>query len=120
MGLRIGVVSDYAYNREAVDTTGIEITAAGNVRENVESLLAGELDLVLADARVVMYEVNQLVVARRVTLLPEAVITRGLRIAVSRARADYEEIIEAFDATIASMKSDGSYDQLLANYRISL
>jgi len=119
-GLRIGVVSDYAYNREAVDTTGIEIATAGSVRENVESLLADELDLVLADARVVMYEVNQLVVARRVTLLPEAVITRGLRIAVSRARADHEEIIEAFEAAVAAMRSDGSYNQLLANYRISL
>jgi len=119
-GLRIGVVSDYAYNREAVDTTGIEITAAGSVRENVESLLAGELDLVLADARVAMYEINQLVVARRVTLLPEAVITRGLRIAVSRTRPDHEGIVEAFNAAIAAMRSDGSYSQLLASFRISL
>ena len=119
-GLRIGVVNDYAYNREAVDTTGIEIATAGSVRENVESLLAGDLDLVLADARVAMYEVNQLVVGRRVTLLPAAVITRGLRIAVSRTRPDHDEIVEAFEAAVASMRSDGTYTQLLASYRISI
>ena len=120
IGLRIGVVNDYAYSREAVSTTGIDIAVAGSVRENVESLLAGELDLVLADARVAIYEVNQLVAAKNVTLLPEPVMTRGLRIAVSRARPDHNEIIEAFNAAIVSMRSDGSYDSLLANYRISL
>lgn len=119
IGLRIGVVSDYAYSREAVDTAGIEVAVASSVRENVEGLLAGELDLVLADARVAMYEVNQLVVAKDVTLLPEPVITRGLRIAVSRARADHDEIVETFDAAIESMRSDGTYAGLLANYRIS-
>ena len=118
--LRIGVVSDYAYSREAVDTTGIDVATAGSVRENIDRLLAEEIDLVLADSRVAMYEVNQLVVARRVTLLPDAVITRGLRIAISRTRPDHEEIVAAFDAAIAAMRSDGSYEQLLANYRISL
>jgi polar amino acid transport system substrate-binding protein len=118
-GLRIGVVNDFAYSREAVDTTGIVIKTAGSVRANIDSLLAGELDLVLADSRVAMYEANQMVAARNVTLLPEPFITRKLRIAVSTTRLDHKEIVKAFDAAIASMRSDGSYNQLLATYRIS-
>jgi len=52
--------------------------------------------------------------------LDDRVVARGHRIAVSRTRPDHDEVIEAFEAAIASMRSDGSYNQLLANYRISL
>ncbi len=120
IGLRIGIVNDYAYSRQAVSTAGIDIAAAGSVRENIQSLLAGELDLVLADARVALYEVNRLVAAKNVALLPEPVTTRGLRIAVTRARPDHNQITEAFNAAIASMQLDGSYSRVLAQYRISL
>jgi polar amino acid transport system substrate-binding protein len=119
MGLRIGVVDDYAYREQAYDTNGIEVTIAGSVRKNIERLLAGDVDLVLADSRVAFYEVNELGVAKNITVLRPALNTRGLRIAVSKSRADYQEIIDAFNVAIAAMKADGSYSSLLANHRIS-
>ena len=118
-GLRIGIVNDYAYSEQAYDTTGIEIMEAGNVRENIGRLLSGDIDLVLADRRVALYEINDLMAAKKFTVLPQPLNTRGLRIAVSNKRADRREIIAAFEAAIAAMKDDGTYNTILANFRVS-
>lgn len=118
-GLRIGVVNDYAYSADPYDTTGIEVTESGSVRNNLKRLLNNEIDLVLADSRVASYEVDELIAAKRVTILSKPLITRGLRIAVSKQRADHAEIVAAFNRAIAQMKEDGTYNTLMANYRIS-
>jgi polar amino acid transport system substrate-binding protein len=119
VGLTIGTVSDYAYSAQPYDTSGIEVTESGSVRDNIQSLLANEIDLVLADSRVAFYEVDELRAAKQITVLPKPVNSRGLRIAVSKSRADHAEIIAAFDQAVAAMKEDGSYNSLMANYRIS-
>jgi polar amino acid transport system substrate-binding protein len=118
-GLRIGVVNDYAYSAQPYDTTGIEVTKSGSVKENIQRLLNKEIDLVLADSRIAFFEVDQLSAAKRITVLPKPLITRGLRIGVSKQRPDHAEIVAAFNRAIKQMKEDGSYNSLLANYRIS-
>jgi polar amino acid transport system substrate-binding protein len=118
-GLRIGVVNDYAYSAQPYDTTGIEITESGSVKQNIERLLNSEIDLVLADSRIAFFEVDQLRAAKRITVLPKPVITRGLRIGVSKQRPDHAEIVAAFNQAVTQMKEDGSYNSLMANYRIS-
>ena len=118
-GLRIGVVNDYAYSAKPYDTTGIEITTSGSVKDNLERLFKDEIDLVLADSRVAFYQVDKLLAAKKITVLQKPVLTRGLRIAVPKQRSDHAEIITAFDQAMAQMKKDGSYNTLLANYRIS-
>lgn len=118
-GLRIGVVDDYSYSNEPYDTTGIEVSAAGSARENIQRLLASELDLVLADSRVALYEIDQLVAAKQLSIIRKPLITRGLRIAVSRKHTDAKKIVADFDASIAAMKLDGSYNAILATFRIS-
>jgi polar amino acid transport system substrate-binding protein len=118
-GLRVGIVSDYAYSQQPYDTTGITVSEAGSVKENIRRLLSGDIDLVLADRRVAMYEVNELRAAKSITVLPQPLSTRGLRIAVSKKRADYKEIVAAFDQAIAAMKTDGSYNAILASYRVN-
>ena len=118
-GLRIGIVNDYAYSAQPYDTTGIEVTTSGSVKNNIERLLNDEIDLVLADSRVAFYEVDELRAAKRITVLPKPVITRGLRIGVSKQRPDHAQIVAAFNRAVAQMKEDGSYNTLMANYRIS-
>ena len=118
-GYRIGVVEDFAYGEKPYDTTGLDIVVGTTVRDNVRALFARELDLVLGDERVLRHEVDLVSGAKFVSFLPEALETRGLRIAVSRVRADHEEIVAAFDAAIGAMRQDGSYNDVLANYRVS-
>lgn len=119
VGLRVGVVEDFAYSEQQYDTTGIDIVSGGSVGENVDRLLAGELDLVLGDQLVLRHEADQRRAAKRVEVLPLVLESRGLHLAVSRKRPDHSEIVTAFDKSIAAMKADGSYNSMLANYRIS-
>jgi len=118
-GLRIGVVDDYAYSDQPYDIAGINIVGAASARANIEKLLAKELDLVLIDSRVAAYEINQLVAAKNVTIIRKPLLTRNLRIAVSRQNADYEQIINDINASIKKMRIDGSYNEILATFRIS-
>ena len=118
-GYRIGVVEDFAYGEKPYDTTGLDIVVGTTVRDNVRALFARELDLVLGDERILRHEVDLVSGAKFVSFVAEPLETRGLRIAVSRARADHEQIVSAFDAAIAEMREDGSYNSVLANYRIS-
>jgi len=118
-GLRVGIVADYAYRDQQYDTTGIEVLEAGSARANLQKLLGKELDLVLADSRVASYEIDQLIAAKELTVIRKPLNTRSLRIAVSRQHPQHEEIVEAFNASIAQMRTDGSYDALLATFRVT-
>jgi len=118
-GLRIGVVDDFAYSRETFDTAGINVQASGSVAENVARLREGELDLVVADRRAALHEINERALATLFDVLPEPVVTRGLRIAVSRQRDDAAEIVAAFEAEIGKMREDGSFNAILATFRVS-
>ena len=118
-GLRIGVVTDYAYSNQPYDTTGIKISEAGSVQENINLLLKDELDLVLADGRVAAYEIDQMVVAKELTIIRNQFTTRGMRIGVSRQNPNHDKIVTAFDKSIAEMREDGSYNAILATFRVS-
>lgn len=119
VGKTIGVVSDYAYSDQPYDTTGIDIVLAGSVAENIAQLRAGKIDLVLADRRVALYEINERAAARSFDVLPNPLLERGLRIAVPKDREDHAEIIAAFESAIAEMREDGSFNAILARFRVS-
>jgi polar amino acid transport system substrate-binding protein len=121
-GLRIGIVGGYAYGGEASSRElDLEPAARASVLENLRRLLAGELDLVLADERVALYELNAQIYdgIRKTQILPQAYSSRGLRMAVSRQRQDHAEIVERFDAAIEAMRADGSYAEILSIHRAS-
>lgn len=119
VGLRVGIVEDFAYSEQQYDTTGIDVISGGSVGENIDRLIAGELDLVLGDSLVLRHEADLRRAAKQVEVLPLVLESRGLHLGVSRQRADHEQIIAAFNDSIAAMKADGSYASLMANYRIS-
>jgi polar amino acid transport system substrate-binding protein len=119
VGLRVGVVEDYAYSEQQYDTSGIEIVSGGSVGDNVDKLLAGEVDLVLGDELVLRHQADIRRASKQVEVLPLVLESRDLHFGVSRRRPDHEAIVAAFNKGIEAMKADGSYASLLANYRIS-
>ena len=119
LGLKIGVVDDFAYSSESIDTTGIDIVSSGNVTENIARLREGDLDLVLADRRVAMAEINERSLAKSFDVLSRPLIARGLRIGVSKQREDADAIVAAFEKEIAKMREDGSYNAILATFRVT-
>lgn len=122
-GLRIGIVGGYAYGGEASKgELDLKPVRQASVAQNLRSLMAGKLDLVLADERVALYELNASIYdgMRKTAILPKPYSSRGLRMAVSKQRTDHTEIVESFDAAIETMKQDGSYAEILSAHRASV
>ena len=65
------------------------------------------------------YEIDQMVVAKELTIIRNPFTTRGMRIGVSRQNPNHEKIIAAFNESIAEMREDGSYNAILATFRVS-
>ena len=120
-GLNIGVVEGYAYGEPFYMASDFKRVSHGTVSENLRSLVDGNLDLVLADSRVALYELNTNIHSgiKQVTMLEIPYATKGLRIGVSKQHPNHEKIIEDFNSAIATMKEDGSYAQILASHRVS-
>ena len=120
-GYRVGVVEDYAYTHGAYSKLPVEIIKAGTVEENLQRLLAGEIDIAVADEQVAIYTLNNKIPGgiRQVRFARDPLSTRKLRVAVSRTRSDAEKIISDFNNALQGMKDDGAYLDMLHQFRIS-
>lgn len=120
-GYRVGVVEDYAYTQGAYSKLPIEIIKASTVEENLQLLLAGDIDIAIADEHVARYTLNNKIPGgiKQIRFARNALSTRQLRVAVSRKRSDAEQIISDFNDALQGMKDDGSYQGILHQFRIS-
>ncbi len=114
-GRRIAIVDSYAYG-EAVDDAGGPVFVKGpSDSENMQRLLRGEVDYVLAD-ELVVFHLFQRYEAKAKQLLqvgPAPLLKRSLHFALRRDLADAQAIIDRFDAEIRKMVADGSYNRAL-------
>lgn len=120
-GYRIGVVEDYAYTQGAYTDLPVEFVKMESVEESLQQLLEGKIDIAVADERVAVYVLNNQLPGgiKQIRFVEQNVSTRGLRIAVSRKRADAEKIVADFEAEFQRMKDDGTYLDILHQYRVS-
>lgn len=120
-GYRVGVVEDYAYTQGAYSDLPVDIVKTGSVEENLQRLLAGEIDIAVVDETVALYVLNNKIPGgiKQIRFVENPVSTRGLRIAVSRKRTDAEKIVSDFDTALQRMKDDGTYLDILHQFRVS-
>lgn len=114
-GQRIGIVEDYAYGEGVTGVEGPVWVEGQSVQENLDRLIAGELDYVLADELLVhgLFErhgarARSLLVAGR-----EPVLHRSLHLALRRDLPGAADLIARFDAEIVRMMADGTYNRIL-------
>ena len=117
-GLVIGVVRDYAYGAEFDNATYLIKVPQNHVIQNLNNLFQGQIDLTLADVRVVQYEIREYMGGdmSELAFLPKPLSANGLHIAVGKRRPDHAEIVADFDSAIAAMKKDGTYEQIMKNH----
>lgn len=120
-GYRIGVVEDYAYTQGAYSDLPVEFVKMDSVEQNLQQLLEGKIDIAVADERVALYVLNNRFPGgiKQIRFVEQNASTRGLRIAVSRKRADAEKIVADFEAELQRMKDDGTYLDILHQHRVS-
>ncbi|MGB5518367.1 MAG: transporter substrate-binding domain-containing protein [Gammaproteobacteria bacterium] len=120
-GYRVGVVEDYAYTQGAYADLPVDFVKMDTVEENLQQLLAGKIDIAVADERVALYVMNNRIPGsiKQIRFVESNVSTRGLRIAVTRKRPDAEQIISDFENAFQGMKDDGTYVDILLQFRVS-
>ena len=111
---RIGIVESYAYG-DALDKASGPIFIEGpSDQENLQRLLRGAVDYILADELLIhdLFERN----ARAEVLLEAGatpMLERSLHFGIRRDLAGSQAIVDRFDAAIREMIADGTYNQIL-------
>lgn len=118
-GQVIGIVKDYAYDDRFDHASGLTRFVNNHVLENLLLMLQGQVDVTLDDERVLRHEIAQYMANSRdqFEILPTPFSTKGLCFAMSRQYPKARDLIRAFDAEMAEMRSDGTYDRILEKHR---
>ena len=114
-GKRIAIVGSYGYG-EAVKNASEPIFVNGqNDQENLQKLLAGEVDFMLVDELLIQYVLahQKSEVAEFLGVGATTLIRRTLHFAVRKTLIDAASIIERFNAEIKTMLADGTYNKVL-------
>ncbi len=117
-GYRIGVVKDYAYD-DAFDTHPDLYRIANNhLIQNLLLLRQGRLDVVVGDKWSILHQISQFMPddIGYFVALPKPLARRAVRLGVSRQNPHAQEIVAAFDAAIAEMQKDGTYDEIVTRH----
>jgi ABC-type amino acid transport substrate-binding protein len=114
-GKRIGIVERYAYGEEVTGAEGPELVGGPSDQENLERLIRGDLDYLLAD-ELLIHELFERSGGRAESLLVAGrfpIVERSLHFAIRRALPGAESIVKGFDESIREMMADGSYNRIL-------
>jgi ABC-type amino acid transport substrate-binding protein len=114
-GKRVAAVGHYAYGDEIDSARGVYFVNGRNDQENLDKLLAGEVDYMLVDALVALYLVTYQPdeAAARLEIGTTPLARRALHFAVRRDVADAEQIVEAFNSELHDMLADGTFAEIL-------
>jgi polar amino acid transport system substrate-binding protein len=120
-GYRVGVVQDYAYTQGVYRDLPIEIVKSATVEENLQRLIEGDIDIAVMDEQVALYTLNSKIPGgiKQIRFARDALSTRQLKVAVSRKHSDADQIVSDFNAALQQMKDDGSYLDILHQFRVS-
>jgi len=114
-GKRVGVVEQYAYG-DTVDTAqGPRFVAGSSDQDNLQKLLAGEIDYMLVDELLIRYLVERQKdeAARLLQVGETPLVHRTLHFALRRERPDAARLIDEFNTEINEMLADGTYNIIL-------
>lgn len=114
-GKKVAVVGSYAYGKTVQKATEPTFINGQNDQENLQKLLAGEVDYMLVDELLIRYVLQHQKndAAKYLQIGTTPLIRRTLHLALRKARPGSVAIIESFDAEIKNMLADGTYNKIL-------
>jgi polar amino acid transport system substrate-binding protein len=117
-GLRIGVVREYAYDDAFDSDPELARFPNNHLIQNLLLLRQGRLDVVVGDKWSILYQISYFMPddLSDFYLVPKALTRRALRLGVSRQNGRAQEIADAFDAAVAAMKEDGSFEEIVRRH----
>ena len=114
-GKRVATVSSYAYGEIVATTTGPEFVLGTSDEANLQSLLAGDVDYVLADELLIhhVFKHQAEEAERALEVGRSPLVSRKLYFAIRKDLPGSKEIVQRFDREIRAMMADGAYHRAL-------
>jgi polar amino acid transport system substrate-binding protein len=114
----IGVVKDYAYGGDFMKARNFMRFQANQNFQNIDLVFKKRIDAAIADERVFIYKINSIMPNSKsqFKILPIPVSVNGLHVAVSKSNPNYRKIVSAFNRTLAKLKENGSYLQIIKRH----
>jgi ABC-type amino acid transport substrate-binding protein len=114
-GRRVAIVESYAYGPEVEQAEGPVLVRGPSDRANLQLLLQGKVDYLLAD-ELLIHDLFERQGERARVLLAAGtapIVQRSLHLALRRDLPGSEQIIARFDEAIRAMLADGSFNRIL-------
>ena len=114
-GKRVAIVSSYAYGEILSTTTGPEFVLGESDEANLQKLLDGQADYILADELLIHHVfTNQTEEAEQALEVGRSpLVSRKLYFVMRKDLPNSKEIVERFNKEIRGMMVDGSYHRAL-------
>lgn len=117
-GLVIGTLKGYIYRDDFTHARKILKLPQNHLIQNLIFLKQRKVDITLGDIRKIHYEINTYMKGseNNLEILPQALSTKSVHIAVSKSNPKHLEIINKFNKALKAMKKDGTYATILKNH----
>lgn len=115
-GMAVGTVQGYGYNDAFQKADHFTKQAAGSLVNNIRKLMRERIDLAVGDELVMKSIVSKQMPdkADQVTYTDGAMSVKPLYAGVARANPNHESLVAEFNETLAAMKEDGRWQDVLA------
>ncbi len=114
-GKKIAIVGSYDYGALRSEYIGVDFVEGQSDQQNLDRLLKGEVDFLLADALLVHYltEHQHEEVAKHLQIGTNSLLTLSLHFALRKDLDGSDLIVEQFNNEIRKMIADGTYNRIL-------
>lgn len=121
-GLTIGVIDGYIYEPKFDIATNFTKEKIVSDALALKMLVAGRIDLVIVDRLVAAYTIKQEqgLSGMDIETLPNPLNLKHLHIIIRKTKQGHERVIADFNASLAQMRSDGTYTDILNRHLDSL
>ena len=119
-GLTVGTVAGYAYDPDFLASALFQRPAVTDIVLNLRMVAARRIDLTLDDELTLRFIIHSRApeLAPLLALTGSALTQQPLFVAFSKKRPDAERLLAAFNAGLARMHADDSYQKLLALHQM--
>lgn len=119
-GKTVGTINGYSYEPVFMDSTGFTKVPVGDTVQNIRKLIEGRIDLTLEDTIVLsaLLQKEDPTLLDQIEFTKEALTSNSLCVATGIGNPRSEEIINAYNKGLETIKGNGVYDKILSNYGI--
>lgn len=119
-GKLVGTIASYSYDAAFVGSRMFRQEPANDLVVNLRKLAAGRIELTLDDEVTLRFTLHARLpdLEKQIVLTTGALSEKPLLVGFSKHRPDAAGLVEDFNAALAAMRADGTYERLLATHKI--